>query len=583
MFRLARVVVALSLTTALTPFVPLSLAAPAWAQSADTAYIQIEAQPNLELALTRLGELSSVTPEVKAFSTAGGWHVLVIGPFSPEVAAGKLAELRRAGQIPRDSFITDGAGFDQPIGETALVVPEAVVVQEVAPEPTPFPAADETKAEAQASERDLTADDRKAIQAALLWYGHYEGKIDGAFGPGTRASMAEWQAGGGMEPTGVLTILQRASLTANHAADLAELGTELVNDPEAGIEVPLPLGLVGFDRYDPPFARYGERNGSGVTVLLISEPGDAESLSSLYTLIQTLDIMPAGGARALKDGSFEITGASASTESLAYAETVRGMVKGYLVTWDPARADLVARALPQLRASFRSVGDQVLDPGMVPLEDAIKSGILAGMTVRKPLFSRSGVFVDATGHVLTHGAGLDTCKRVTVDFDQTAKVTHVDADSGLAVLAPDTGLSPLAVAAWGQAVPTPGRAVTLAGFSFGERLPAAALTIGRLEEARGLGGEPGLLRLGLAAMEGDLGGPVLDETGAVIGVLTPNPDPARTLPQGVAFARDAITAMSVLTDAGLTPVRATSTTTITPDAMDAAGMGMTTLVSCWQD
>lgn len=593
MFRMPRIFARLAVILVLAAPGATGWVGPAVAQTSDQAFIQIEALPDPDQALARIRELAPGIPDLKGFSTNGGWHVLVIGPLTPEAAAGRLAELRRSGLIPRDSFVTDGVGFGpalDPAGAevaSALPVAEPVAAEPVAAEEPvavePVTAPDETKAEALASEKKLSREERQAIQAALAWYGHYAGKIDGAFGPGTRASMQAWQEATGVEATGVLTSLQRAGLTANHQADQAELGMELVSDPEAGIEIQLPLGLVGFDRYDPPFARYGERAGSGVTVLLISEPGDIETLSSLYDLIQTLDIMPPDGERSRGDSSFEINGVSATVQTLAYGETVRGMVKGYIVTWDPARADQISRALAPMRASFRSVGDQVLDPGMVPLEDAVKSGVLAGMTVRKPVFSRSGVFVDAAGHVLTLADGLDTCARLTVDFDQTARVTHKDAASGLAVLTPDAALSPFAVANWGQTVPKPGRAATLAGFSFGERLPAAALTIGRLEEAAGLTGEAGLLRLSLPAMAGDLGGPVLDESGAVIGILVPNPDPARKLPEGVAFARDAITAMSVLTDAGLAPVTASGTAAATPDAMAAAGMGMTTLVSCWKE
>ena len=52
-----------------------------------------------------------------------------------------------------------------------------------------------------------------------------------------------------------------------------------------------------FDHYEPPFVHYGERGGSGVRVLLISQPGDQSTLFGLYDILQTLEIVPLDGER----------------------------------------------------------------------------------------------------------------------------------------------------------------------------------------------------------------------------------------------------------------------------------------------
>ena len=85
-------------------------------------------------------------------------------------------------------------------------------------------------------------------------------------------------------------------------------------------------------------------------------------------------------------------------------------------------------------------------------------------------------------------------------------------------------LGPQAVAALTRASLRPGAELSVAGYSYGGRLPAAVLTFGSLDAAEGLMGEPGRLRLVAPVMAGDMGGPVLDAMGGVVGVLIPAPD-----------------------------------------------------------
>src|SRR5690606_31007247 len=121
---------------------------------------------------------------------------------------------------------------------------------------------DETPNEARRSEGLLGADERRDLQTALQWEGFYDSAIDGAFGRGTRASMAAWQEANGFDATGILTTRQRAALLAAYNAVLAGLGMETVRDDVAGIEIDLPLAMIGFDMYEPPFAHYGAHDGA---------------------------------------------------------------------------------------------------------------------------------------------------------------------------------------------------------------------------------------------------------------------------------------------------------------------------------
>ena len=573
----------------------------------EQAWIQIESYPSEATARARAEAYAAEFPDVTVFK-GRSWHAIVLGPYSPEAAAGRLAELRRSGQVPGDAFVTDGGGFtgvledlavaealerepiatEAPVAET--VAPAAVEAETMAPEsiePAPLVIEpDETLREARASEAELSRDERMTLQEALKWYGFYASGIDGAFGQGTRASMSAWQEANGFEPTGVLTTRQRATLVTNHAADLAEFGFESVTEAEAGIEITLPLSLVAFDHYEPPFVHFAEKDGSGLRVLLSSEPGGPEALAGLYDILQTLEAVPETGERSLGDTSFTIQAASSKLESLAFAETRDGMVKGYLAVWNPADAARMERILPVLQSSFRAVGGKALDPGLVPMEAAALSGMLSGLELRKPARVASGVFVDEIGHVATALANVAGCTNVTIGAETAADVAAEDAATGLALLTPKAALAPRAVARLATASPRSGAEISVAGFSYGERLPAAVLTFGTFEAAEGIMGEPGQARLLAPVMAGDMGGPVLDSAGGVLGVLIPVPaDAGRQLPEGMALAADAASLGALVQGAGLvmTAGPAASGTPATPDALNAAALGMTVQVSCWAE
>jgi peptidoglycan hydrolase-like protein with peptidoglycan-binding domain len=568
----------------------LTLPVAVWAQ--EQAWLQIEAQPSRAIAIARAEAYAAEFPDVKSFATGGQWHAIVLGPMAPEAAAGLLSDLRRSGRVPRDAFVSDGAKFAEAVypegsadASAAAVVAAPEASAEAAPvEEAAAPIADETPKEARASEAALSKDDRKALQAALKWYGFYDTKIDGSFGKGTRASMASWQEANGYEPTGILTSLQRATLVTNHSADLAEFGFETITEPEAGIEITLPMSLVTFDRYEPPFAHFVEKDGSGLQILLISEPGGRDALAGLYEVLQTLEVVPETGERVLKERSFTIEAAGAAVESFAFAETSDGMVKGYLVVWNPADRGRMDRILPALKTSFRGVGDKALDPGLVPLEDAARDGMLAGLQTRLPARVASGFFVDGKGHVLTALATVSGCGKVTVDSGTEAEILAKDDMTGVALLAPLAPLAPRAVATLSTASLAPGSEISVAGYSYGSRLPAAVLTLGTLDTAEGLQGEPGYLRLIAPLLEGDLGGPVFDKAGAVIGMALPAPDAAKVLPKGVALAADTTVLGALMQSAGLAAAAADPGAALpSPNAMDAAATGMTVLVTCWAE
>jgi len=567
-------------------------------QAQEQVWIQIEDQPTLREAEDRARAYAGVFPDVAGFQLTAGRYAVVLGPYALDAAQARLAALTAERLVPEGSMIAAPGSFARQFWPAAVA---GVTLAPVEQSPLADPAAatqpdsvvleapvvdNETAAQARRAEAGLSREERQALQGALQWFGFYTSAIDGAFGPGTRKSMAAWQEANGLAPTGTLTTLQRQTLFAAQAQAQAELGLQTVTEPESGIEITLPMALVQFDRFDPPFVHYREKDGSGVSVLLISQPGDQATLYGLYDILQTLEVMPLEGERSRDDHSFSMIGRSATVESHSYAELSQGLVKGYMLVWGPGQdAERMARVLAAMQASFKPVGERALDPGLMAIPDAARQGLLSGLEVRRPVRSRSGFFVDAEGMVLTTIEATQGCARITLDRDTEADVAVSDPTLGIALLKPRQGLAPAAVAQWQTGAARPGSEVAVSGYSYEDKLPAPSLTFGTYEEGRGLNGEVGLARLTLDALPGDAGGPVLDSAGNVLAMLLPAASGgARQLPAGVGFGASAPVLAGKLAEAGIAPADpalAPRVGAMAPEDLTALAARMTVLVSCW--
>ena len=558
--------------------------------------VQIEAHSTLAEAEERARAYSGAFGNVAGFAMSTGWYAVALGPYSPDEAGAALTRLKSDRLIPDDSYVTDGTRFRQrywpvagaPSVDPAVAVtepaPTEAVAEPVAQAPAPEPVAEpeETQAEARAAEALLTREERMLLQTALQWSGHYAGAIDGAIGPGSRRSMAEWQTSAGHTPTGVMTTRQRAELIGAYEAEQAAFGFSDIREIEAGIEISLPLGLVAFDRYNPPFVHYGERDGSGFQVFLISQPGDQNSLFALYDLMQTLTIVPLDGERGIERNRFSIAGANAEIASYTEARLDGGLIKGFTLVWKPADTQRAERILQTLKSSFKPTGTQALDDSLgQPLAEPHED-LIAGIEVRRPILSRSGFYIDASGTVMTTVEVLDQCSRVTIDGTHDADVAYRDAALGIAILKPREALLPMSHAAFRAELPRLSSEVAVAGYSYGDALTQPVMTFGTLADGKGLDGEEDIARLTLRTLAGDAGGPVFDMGGSVIGMLLPRKESdGRVLPEDLGYALDTATIMPALAAQGLVPAATDRSGAMAPEDLTKLAQGMTVLVSCW--
>jgi S1-C subfamily serine protease/peptidoglycan hydrolase-like protein with peptidoglycan-binding domain len=554
-------------------------------------WIQIEAKRSQTQTETRLQEYYGQIGPLSGYRLRSGWHAVVLGPFDPNEAQSELARLRAERQIPGDSFIADGSQFAErfwPEGTPELT-------QDVARPSLPKPqssdntaqliaAPEETLAESRRAERTLTREERELVQTALQWEGFYSARIDGDFGPGTRRSMNDYQLAKAYEATGVLSTQQRDELISTYRETLAAVGLRVVLNEEAGIEMKIPAARVSFSRFEAPFVHFDPvETGSGYKVLLISQKGDRGTLTGLFEVMQSLEIVPLTGKREKSRDSFVLTGQNAKLQSYTYAQHKNGIIKGFTLAWPPEDAATMARIAEVMRASFKPIGDAALDESLGGAPEETGIDLLAGLEIRKPIRARSGFFIDEKGTVLTTHEAVAGCTRVTIADEFEAEVRFSDEALGIAVLAPKTSLAPAVSASFLDASPRLRSDVAVAGFSYEGALGAPTLTFGTLSDSRGLKGEEEVQRLAMLVEPGDTGGPVLDSAGSVLGVLLPRVSgTGKQLPENVQFAAKAEAIATRLDAAGVSVARNSAGAALPSESLTTLAGDMTVLVSCWR-
>ncbi len=572
----------------------LSVLWTSWAvaqSSQDVVWVQIEAHPSLATAQQRAALYADRIEDVNGFALPGGWFGIAVGPYRRSDAQDVLNTYRTQGLIPRDSYIAFSTAYRrQFFPEGANVLNRGVIeapnrqpavqteqAQQTAPA---APAPDETPAQARRSERALSAIERQELQIALKWAGFYSAAIDGSFGRGTRASMAAWQDANGYDVTGILTTQQRIALFQQYNAVLDGLGLKPVQDLQAGIEMQIPTEIVKANGYDYPFAKYTAIGDIPVEVLLISQEGDQSTLIGLYNLMQALEIVPLDGRREQRQNSFLLIGENDKFISHTEAELQNGQIKGFTLIWPAGDEDRRRRLLDEMRGSFARL-DGVLDPSWAD-SDAQSVDLVAGLQIRKPILSRSGFFVNAQGAVVTMLDAVQSCGRVTLDEDTDAQIVSTDTGLGLAVLTPDTAITPRDVAQFAEQQPRLDSEAAVSGFSYEGVLGAPTLTFGSVSDLKGLRGEDTVTRLAVETLTGDAGGPVFDEAGRVFGMVLPKATSGRQLPNDVSFAAKGSAIQSFLNTAGVASNSSASRAPVDPEDITERARDITVLVSCWE-
>lgn len=171
--------------------------------------------------------------------------------------------------------------------------------------------------------------EQRNIQGLLVLLGHYEGRIDGAFGRLTHRALVDYERSRGFDGDGVLTPVEERQLTADALAVHGQFGfgNALTVDDFTGIALPLAERIFVARLQTPNGTRWESADGrvSLETVAVPDVPFDV-----LYRSLQSGEVV----YDTLKRDFFVVSGREGARAYYISFRKRKGGSLGFSLTWD---------------------------------------------------------------------------------------------------------------------------------------------------------------------------------------------------------------------------------------------------------
>jgi S1-C subfamily serine protease len=259
----------------------------------------------------------------------------------------------------------------------------------------------------------------------------------------------------------------------------------------------------------------------------------------------TIELQNAEGVKCI--GNFVATSARSGSGSLTCSDGQRAMIQYNIITLTTGYGFGVSNSGMPVKFYY----------GLSREEGAKYIGLLPDARASTPRDGRpapprsgggstgTGFYITRQGHVLTAAHVVDKCATLTVSHPgsspATATIVATDPQNDLAVLMAPPSPS-IAAFRTGRAV-RPGESVVAYGFPLtGTLSSGGTVTSGTVNALSGLRDDTRYLQISAPVQPGNSGGPLLDSTGAVIGLVRSQIDAVRvarstgSVPQNVNFA-----------------------------------------------
>ena len=433
---------------------------------------------------------------------------------------------------------------------------------------------------------------REHLQRMLIWTGDYEGVVDGAIGAASLRAIQSFRArhpavaSEGTITERELTVLGEEADAAYEAADFT-LGT----DTDAGVTFGMPYGEVKWREKTESGNLYADEDSRFRVTSFRIEGVDATNVDGFASSV--FEDVPgyATTSRKVRDGWIEVRGEDRYENLVLRAVRRDSEIRGFFIWSDKALVPSHNRYVAAMIASLEwDDGEEAEGPAVASLPSgrpdprkpnegvAPPNPEFAGLQAPDGPASRAGIdltpdhdelenepesfgsafAVREDGHLVTNAHVVRECGRVVVRGFGKAVVRSKNDELDLAVLSiPGVkGLRPAPIA-------DDDAVLAEDVFAFGFPLPNTlgeelGFSRGSVSAEVGLRAERRQFRMTAAVQPGNSGGPLLDNEGRVIGIVTSKLNAMRIaqetgdIPQGMNFAVKASTLRDYLRDSSLT-------------------------------
>ena len=332
--------------------------------------------------------------------------------------------------------------------------------------------------------------ERIAIQNDLTWGGDFTGPIDGEFSERLVTAVKAHQSRHKNPVTGVMSPAERTALAAAVEPRKQEIGWQLVEDPVTGAR----LGLPGKFATKTTALQNGTRWASDQGQLQV-ETFRIDTGATLEAVFEQQKKMPRRRieSNSLQADSFVITGMQGLKKMAVRGYAKNGEVRGITILYDQAMEGTMDRLVAPMSSAF------------VPFTTGFAVAGSADAPRRKVEYG-TGVFVSATGHVLTDRNLIDSCNVIALPGLGNAERVATDVGGELVLLRVYGARNLTPVGTIGSA-PSSGSGVTLMGVpdpqaqSGGAAIATVNAKLGAEASTRPLETAPALGFAGAAALD----------------------------------------------------------------------------------
>lgn len=437
---------------------------------------------------------------------------------------------------------------------------------------------------------DLSRADKRFLQAALAFEGHYNGLLDGDWGPISQRALEQYAR----QEFGTAAEDWHMAALALSFFDIYERDGWAVRQFETlGLSMLYPFNAV---RNEPPsenFVNWRHTNSSVGFSMGIHDLTTAQMIHDYTVSTHGASAEP----YVLRRQDIAITSAEQRDGKILYTRS--NYVNG---AWSTVMLSASRRDVPILNAIAASISvgyaqPVVFSPGG-KLEEVVlqtlallaDEGASSQETSRVPQdntpqrSSGTGFVVSASGHVLTNAHVVQSCTTLTFGGHKAEKIAFSS----------DFDLALLRVHGWtGDGIaefsPSPARLnsdVTVAGYPLAGILAGLNITRGSVSSQMGLGGDVSGMQITAPVQPGNSGGPVLAMDGEVVGVVVSKLDAQAVadaigdIPQNVNFAIRGEIAKLFLFQHGVEPTLGTSDERLSPVDLADVAAGFTGFIEC---